>query len=227
MKEICIIGSGYMASEHARAAKILGYDSIYVVGRTLSSFQRHITTDHDLSSVFQVVGGVDAWLASEHFKTNMVHVNAVAVEALASTSLQLIDAGVQRILLEKPGALSISELQTLQEYTSHHDCHLRIAYNRRHYLSVRKLKEILQTEGASSFEFEFTEWVDRINHKKYAPLTLKNWMIANSAHVIDTAFYLAGGLPDILDSYSSGQNQIAFTQRLLFLWDRGWQRHPV
>jgi predicted dehydrogenase len=213
MKEICIVGSGYMASEHARAAKTLGYESIYVVGRTLDSFKSHIKSDHDLSSVFQVVGGVDAWLTSEHFKTTMVHINAVSVEALASTSLQLIDAGVQRILLEKPGALSISNLNTLQERTKQHDCNLRIAYNRRHYLSVRKLQEILKAEGASSFEFEFTEWVDRIDHKKYAPTTLTNWLIANSAHVIDTAFYLAGGLPNKLNACSSGKNQIAWHPR--------------
>jgi hypothetical protein len=44
----------------------------------------------------------------------------------------------------------------------------------------------------SSFHFDFTEAIVRIDPSSYDDATNQNWGIANSSHVIDTAFFLGG-----------------------------------
>lgn len=208
MKSICIVGSGYMAFEHAKASLELNYDQVYVIGRTTASFERYFNDTQQNSSIIKIEGGVSAWLASEFFRQGIVHIVAVAVEALEQVTEALLYAGVKRILLEKPGGLNIKGLKKLNQKAEDLKSIVRIAYNRRHYPSVQKLKDILSTEELTSFEFEFTEWVDKINPDDYDQKTLEEWIVSNSAHVIDTAFYLAGGLPTVVNHIASGKDKI-------------------
>lgn len=197
-----------MALEHAKAALELDYTKIYVVGRTKNSFEKHFKDIDANPTISLVSGGLDEWFRSTYFNASIVHINAVAIDALKQITERLLDHNVQRILLEKPGALTIKDLVELKNSSARNGSLVVVGYNRRQYASVRKLKEILVTEPITSFEFEFTEWVDRIDQDDYSKSALVNWLKSNSAHVIDTAFYLAGDFPTELNVYATGEGKV-------------------
>ena len=118
---------------------------------------------------------------------------AVGVEQLAAVAQQLIDAGCQHILLEKPGALHLAELEALDDAAQAHGAQVWIAYNRRFYSSVKKLRQlVIADSGITSANFEFTEWSHKIQPLQKAPGVKERWLLANSSHVIDLTFALIG-----------------------------------
>lgn len=52
--------------------------------------------------------------------------------------------------------------------------------------------------------FEFTEWGNVIENSEHPAEVKRNWLTANSSHVIDLAFF-EGGHPSIMNSYTSGK----------------------
>jgi predicted dehydrogenase len=148
-------------------------------------------------------GGLDSFLASQ---TNVptAAIVAVGVEALASTSMRLLQAGVKRILLEKPGALTFSEIKALQKEAQLRGAEIVIAYNRRFYTSTLVAKSMIEEDGGvQSLNFEFTEWGHVIEGLPKAPGVKDAWLLGNSTHVIDLAFYL-GGNPIEMQTLTSG-----------------------
>ena len=57
--------------------------------------------------------------------------------------------------------------------------------------------------GLTSFHFEFTEVSERVLSKDWPPSVLENWILGNSSHVIDLAFFL-GGMPKEISSRVNG-----------------------
>ena len=81
------------------------------------------------------------------------------MEALAATTLQLLEYGVRRILIEKPGAMTFEELSAVQSLALSSGAEVTIAYNRRLFSSVLHARQMmLEDGGVQSFSFEFTEW---------------------------------------------------------------------
>ena len=126
------------------------------------------------------------------------------IEQLAAAALQLLDYGVKEILLEKPGFGNIADLEELTAAIDRTGGRVFLAYNRRFYSSVLKAEEIIRQDGGvMSFHFEFTEWAHTIKPENYAKVVLDHWLLGNSSHVIDTAFFL-GGHPREISCYRSG-----------------------
>ena len=118
---------------------------------------------------------------------------AVGIEELASVTEELIHAGTKRVLLEKPGALNLEEIYSLNSLAKIKNVEIFIAYNRRFYHSVQQLKKfIIEDKGILSFNFEFTEWSHIIKPLKKDFGVKDNWLVGNSSHVIDLAFHLCG-----------------------------------
>lgn len=118
---------------------------------------------------------------------------AVGVENLKTTTERLIKSGTKRILLEKPGSINLSEIRSLNILAKKKKAEVLIAYNRRFYCSVKKLRELTKKDGGiESINFEFTEWTHKVLRSIKNSNTLKKWLIANSSHVIDLAFHLSG-----------------------------------
>ena len=79
-----------------------------------------------------------------------------------------------------------------------------IAYNRRFYASVIQAKKIIREDGGLlSCSFDFTELSDEIVTLNRPEIVLQTWLVGNSSHVIDLAFYFTG-LPKKWVSYRSG-----------------------
>lgn len=195
---IWLIGVGSMGREYAKVLAALQQEYIAVgrSGRSATVFEE--TTGHQA-----VQGGLELFLASKPALPEAAIV-AVNVELLASVAEQLMRYGVRKILIEKPGVGSLNEIDSLVACAKRTESSVVLAYNRRFYSSVFKAEEIIAADGGVvSFNFEFTEWVHTIDPQKYADVTCRHWLLGNSSHVIDTAFFL-GGQPEELSTYRGG-----------------------
>lgn len=202
MNKIWIIGASTMAVEYTKVLKALDRD-FCVIGRGLTNAAKF----EQKTGITPITGGLDAFLDTKPEKPSHVIV-AVGVEQLCPTANSLLKYGIKNILLEKPGALTVDELELTEKLAFSNRANVFIAYNRRFYSSVLKAEEIIKEDGGvTSFNFEFTEWAHTIK-PDHRPIALFNhWLIANSTHVIDTAFFL-GGEPREMVCYVGGKNEI-------------------
>jgi predicted dehydrogenase len=198
MKDIWLIGAGYMAKEYAKVLKAMKHEFV-VIGRgkeTASDFEKTLR-------VPVVTGGVDRYMeSSETVPTHAVVV--VDAQYLFDVAKKLLNYGVKNILLEKPGALNVADITELLKLSTKKNSKVFIAYNRRFYSSVEQARDIMMEDGGCvSFIFEFTEWTHLVRDAKKSKEEKAKWFIANSTHVVDLAFYL-GGVPRHIACYTSG-----------------------
>lgn len=198
-KKILLTGSGPMAMDYAKVLSELGCD-FKVIGRGEASARKFT----EATNIDVTTGGLSSFLRNRNENFNHAIV-ATGVEALAETTMQLLEAGVKRILVEKPGGLYREDIQSIVDKANEKKADVFIAYNRRFYASVEKALEIIREDGGvTSFNFEFTEWSHKIQDLQKGEGVKENWILANSTHVIDLAFFL-GGKPEELCAYSAGK----------------------
>lgn len=201
---IWLIGSGQMAESYIEVLKKMEVEFL-VIGRGEAS-ATNIEAKH---GVKVVKGGLDNFLKSQPSKSSHAIIS-VGVEQLYSCCSLLLNYGIQNILTEKPGALNLQEIGELAKLNKKNKANVSIAYNRRFYSSVLKAEEIIaQDGGILSFNFEFTEWSHIIEKAEKPREVFENWIMANSSHVIDLAFYL-GGWPKTLNCLSKGKNTLGW-----------------
>ncbi|MGB8194449.1 MAG: hypothetical protein WCF67_21135 [Chitinophagaceae bacterium] len=194
---VLLIGTGYMAREYAKVLLALKVP-FDVAGRG----EDNCKLFRDMHpGVHVMAGGVEKCDLSGKYSHAIV---ASSVEALFPNTKFLLKQGLKSILLEKPGGKNGKEIKKLAEKAKEHDAVILLAYNRRFYSSVRKAKECIEEDGGVlSYNFEFTEWTHTIESLNIPEEVKQNWFLANSTHVIDTAFYL-GGVPKKLTSLHKG-----------------------
>ena len=198
--KVLLIGTGFMAKEYAKVLKGLKVD-FDVVGRSnenSKNFQIEFNVE-----VYS--GGLEFFFETKDLNEYSHVINSSSIDSLKSTTIFLLEKGVENILLEKPGVADSSEIEELYlKSTRYKKSNIVLGYNRRFYATVIKAKEIIQNDGGvNSFVFEFTEWGHVIKNYNFSDVILHNWFLGNSSHVVDTAFYL-GGLPDKMNSYKKG-----------------------
>ena len=181
-----LIGAGSMAQDYVKVLLALD-QSFIVVGRSEPSA---LLFEERVGRAVRR-GGLESSLQRDQAPEQVIV--AVGVEQLASTAVGLIKAGTKRILLEKPGGLNLSEIDSLNKYACEHGARVLIAYNRRFYGSVEQARQyILEDGGVLSAHFEFTEWSHVIAPLQKADGVKEHWVLGNSSHVIDLAFHLIG-----------------------------------
>lgn len=203
---IIIVGAGNMAREYAKVLTALGRP-FAIVGR---SEARAEALRQALPGVPVYAGGLAAYLAAHPAPTHAI-VAASATELYACT-LELLQQGVGRILVEKPVAYYAHQLEHLQAEAQATDARIWVAYNRRFYCATHLAREILaQDGGPRSAHFEFTEWAHVFDTRvdQYHPTELARIVIGNSSHVIDLFFHLCGA-PQVLHTQVGGQGQISW-----------------
>lgn len=123
---------------------------------------------------------------------------AIDASELSDVACYLMDNGIRKILVEKPGGLDRTNISYMVKKAKYTNSEVYIAYNRRFYESVLRAEKIIKDDGGvKSFHFEFTEWPHKIIETGLPEETVKNWFICNSTHVIDLAFFLGGNPVDI------------------------------
>lgn len=196
--DMLLVGTGYMGREYEKVLADLGVTHI-VVGRSKTNcreFERETGTK-------TIDGGIDSYL-EKCSNIPAYAIVAVGVLELASVTVSLLNAGVENILVEKPGATSSGELKEIHRIAKKKDAQVYVGYNRRFYASTEKVLEIIEEDkGVTSFHFEFTEWGHEIRTLNKAKEILNLWFYANSSHVCDLAFFL-GGMPKEMSTYVGG-----------------------
>jgi predicted dehydrogenase len=204
MEQILLVGTGYMGIEYAKVLNALNQKYI-VIGRGEENAKKF----EEVIGTKPIVGGLQKYL-SENKKIPTCAIVGVSIETLAETTLQLIEAGVKKILLEKPGFGEIEEFNLIWNAAHIHQTEIFLAYNRRYYASTLKAREIIEEDGGvMSFNFEFTEWSHSIQHLPKHPTELQNWFMGNSTHVIDLAFFL-GGKPLQINTFVKGKGNLSW-----------------
>ena len=195
---VWLIGVGLMGIEYAKVLNNIKADYL-AVGRGAETAKKF--EDELLHPCIQ--GGLESFLKSKPTLPEAVIV-AVGIESLSSSCRMLLEYGVKKILLEKPGIGWNSELPGLVDLTKQKGGNVLLAYNRRFYSSLIKAEEIIKEDGGvTSFNFEFTEWSHIIATLKKTKVEHNTWFLGNSTHVIDTAFYL-GGWPKEMACFHTG-----------------------
>lgn len=195
---LLLVGCGYMGAEYAAVLQALGVD-FCVAGRS----QQSAETFFHKTGIRPAPGGLETFMNAQSAPPQEAIV-AVSFESLYPAVKLLLQSGVKRILVEKPGGVTYEQIQELSQMAEQLGSQVFIAYNRRFYASVIQAKRcIAEDGGVSSFRFEFTEWAHKIGLLDKPPIQLRHWFLGNSTHVIDLAFYL-GGMPAVMNSYTAG-----------------------
>jgi predicted dehydrogenase len=200
---IWIVGAGNMGAEYAKvlAAMKLPFTVIGKAPPTSDVFEKNWRSP-------VVAGGFDSFLKTSP-AAPAAAIIAVDVDRLYEVTKAALNYGVKRILLEKPGATRSSQIAELAALAKEKDAFVALAYNRRHYASTTRARDIIREDGGvTSFHFDFTEWshviekqIIELNRSKE---TMNAWLYANASHVIDTAFFLGGG-PKEMTSFVAGE----------------------
>ncbi len=197
---ILLAGAGPMAVAHAQVLKALGH-SYLCVGRSAESTQRFKAE----TGMTAFAGGIEYWLAQAERPAVTAAVVAVSLTELGTVTRTLVDAGIKRILVEKPAALTLTEIEELDAGARKAGASIYLAYNRRFYAATEAARRmIMEDGGVSSFFFDFTEIASRTVVPGRGPDVLNNWFLANSSHVVDLAFHL-GGRPSVIDARVKGR----------------------
>lgn len=176
-----------MAVEHAHVFADLGCELV-VAGRGESSAAAFALQ----TQIEPETGGIDRVLGSLEPVPD-TGVVAVSVAELAPVTRSLIEAGVRRILVEKPAGLKRDEVGDLVSRAQTSRSAVFVAYNRRFYASVARARElIVEDGGVTSFIFDFTELSGRVAESAQPSEVKARWFVANSTHVVDLAFFLGG-----------------------------------
>ncbi|MCE9540507.1 MAG: gfo/Idh/MocA family oxidoreductase [Bacteroidetes bacterium] len=198
MKNIWLVGTGYMAIEYAKVLKALDVNFV-TVGRG----EKNAELYKKETGCDAINGGIEKFIESKPAIPDGVII-AAGVQELSSITIQLIGFGIKNILVEKPGVCEPTEIDRLASVVNEKDANVLLAYNRRFYSSIIIAEEIIKQDGGiTSFNFEFTEWGHEIEKLNKPNIVLQNLFLVNSSHVVDTAFFL-GGKPTELSSYIAG-----------------------
>jgi len=195
---IYLVGAGYMAHEYARVLKKLEQEFI-VIGRSTKSANEM----SEVLNIEVVSGGLTKFLSSTEITPTSAIV-CTPVESLTSVTEELLDFGLKKILIEKPGAMSTGELLRLETLSNEMNADVRIGYNRRFYQSTLALEKALLNEKLTAANFEITEWAHLIQNEPCADKVKQKWVLANTSHVIDLVMHISGKFEQ-LSAFSSGK----------------------
>lgn len=192
-----LIGTGNMARHYSAALAHLGV-AFDVVGHSQAGKENF--TAHTAQDVFS--GSLTEYLANHESSQAIV---ATSVMTLSDITRQLADQGVPKILVEKPVATTTSDLVDLNRHVILGGAEVYVALNRRFFDSVQMARTaVADAQGSVHLSFRFDDRISSIPFHKHPPEVLSKWVIANSIHVIDAAFFICGWPESITATVTGG-----------------------
>ena len=186
--KVLLFGSSYMAEEYLKVLASLNVQTV-VLSRS-GDHAKQLATRYGCKGY-----GLEA-LETTNVEADDKAIIASAIDSLKDVAVACSKKGIKHILVEKPGALNLEELRQMPQ--------AHIAYNRRFFNSVIKLKELIAEDGgAIGCRFDFTEREKDILQSIKSQAVIERWGWCNSTHVIDAAFYLIG-MPTEISCERSG-----------------------
>ena len=227
LSSLWVIGSGNMAQEYLKVLVSLK-ENFTIIGNR----KKKVLKFKKIIKEKIIFGGLKN--ALKRYQPPTRAIVAVNVEKLESITIELLNKGVKEILIEKPGALTSKAVLKIKNLANKKKSNVFIAYNRRFYKTVKLIKKISELDGGiMSMNFEFTERTRSLKFRKRSGIVKRKWLIANSSHIIDLAFFICGR-PKKWTSYSSGKvywhpSSIRFSgagiteKNILFSYHSDWQ----
>ena len=173
-----------MARDYVKVLKGLN-SNFQVIGRGEKSaieFEKE-------TGIKPLTGGIENYFKTETFHKNSLVIITTGTQDLLKTMLSVLKEGAEKVLVEKPAAISIEELTEHEKSLKPYMEKVFVAYNRRFFASVIESQHLIELDGGlQSMHFEFTEWSHIIEPLEKAPGVKENWFFANSTHVVDLAF---------------------------------------
>ena len=108
--KVLLVGTGYMAREYLKVLVSLE-NEVVIVGRNKEKIQ---ALQKDYSQFKYFSGGLDKFL-EHNLELPQFAINATSINQLKITSLQLLEAGIKNLLLEKPGDITLSGLNEINQ----------------------------------------------------------------------------------------------------------------
>ncbi len=221
---LAVVGSGYMATEYIRAAEYV--TNLEVIGICSRNLQTAQTLALESGIPFITTDLYDLVLST------CPDVILVCVPELSTEQVltQLMEFRIP-IVAEKPIGLSLSQAKRIEDLAIKAECSIYVALNRRFYSATEQaLIEIEAVNGK-----RFIRVIDQVNqvsarNSGQPDQVVKNWMFANSIHIIDYIQFLARGTvvkvenkkPFVADAAQIITSQIEFSSGDVALYTCYW-----
>jgi predicted dehydrogenase len=177
--KVAFVGAGYMAEEHMRA--FAGLPGAVIAG----IFSRTRTRAEKLASVYDTK--VFDSVADLYQKTKADLVVVTVVELSMAEVAGACFAYPWTVLLEKPAGYDLADATRIRDAARRSACRAFVALNRRAYSSMRQAVDLLAKDSSP----RFIKVIDQQDQKaaievnKHPELVARNFMFANSIHLID------------------------------------------
>ncbi len=177
--KVAFVGAGYMAEEHMRAfAGLPGVAIAGIFSRTRTRAERLAATYH--TKVFDSV-------AELYQKTQADLVVVTVVELSMAEVAGACFAYPWTVLLEKPAGYDLADATRIRDAARRSGRRAFVALNRRAYSSTRQAVTVLSKDSSPRF-IKVIDQQDQqaaIEVNKQPELVARNFMFANSIHLID------------------------------------------
>ena len=138
--KVLLIGLGQMGISYANILKSLNQQSINI-GRSISSCEAF----EKETGLQAISGGLENYLVDDNKIDSAII--AVSEDQLSNCLDLLINHGVKRILIEKPGGTNYQSIIQSATLASEKNADVFVGYNRRFYQSVRYARELIKEDG--------------------------------------------------------------------------------
>jgi len=184
---VAIVGAGSMAREHARAfAAVPGVTVAGIHSRTRSraeALARELGILHVCDSIEELHRRTEAGLA-------VVTVPELAMKRVALAALEL----PWTLLLEKPPGLVPEETEEIAAAAARRTRDVRVALNRQWIASTQgAIVGLREHDGPRFVKVQDQQSIAQAAAIGHPPEVVRNWMFANSIHLVDYFRYLARG----------------------------------
>jgi predicted dehydrogenase len=177
--KVAFIGAGYMAKEHIKAfADIPGVELAGIYSRTSDRAQL-LAKEFNIP---KVSGTIDELYVDTEADLVIVSVSILSTaEACYNTFKH-----PWQCLIEKPAGYNVTEAEQIAKAAKGYCRKAFVALNRRHYSSTRSaIHELDSVQGCRLVNIYDQEDLTAAKGANHPKAVLRNWMYANSIHVID------------------------------------------
>jgi predicted dehydrogenase len=180
--KVAIVGAGNMAEEHIKA-----YNSLNNLYRVTGIFSRTLKKASHLQKKYKIENLCSS--INELQKKSKAEILIISTNVLSTKKILFKALKYNwKILVEKPAGYNLKEAKKIYETAKKKNKlnDIFVGLNRRNFQSTRKLLSILKN-GKNNRILTVTDY-QNINNKlikKHPILVQKNWMYANSIHLVD------------------------------------------
>jgi hypothetical protein len=183
-KRVCIVGAGYMATEYLKV--LLDLKKKYHL-EISGIFSRTYSKAYKLKQKYNIVSCYNDLDCMMH-NVRPTHVILAVSEINTYNVCKILSKYKLQLLIEKPCGYNYEQSKKINKlFRDNNDIYL--ALNRRYFNSTIKSKQILKKRG----KLEITILDQQIPNKKRPIKIQKNWMYANSIHLLDYIFNFCKG----------------------------------